>query len=60
MYYFIVRKSDNTYYCGTFTLSGFTSDWMDSSFYDDEVSAKKIADSISAHYNESFSVEKAA
>ena len=47
------------YYCGAFTLSGFTSEWMDSSFYDDEASATEVANSISKHYNESFSVEKA-
>jgi hypothetical protein len=58
MYHFIVRKSDNAYYCGSFTLSGFCTEWMDCSFYDSEASAKKIAEELSEHYNESFSVEK--
>ena len=58
MYYFIVRKSDNTYYCGALTLSGFCAEWMDSSFYETQDSAKQIAAGLSAHHNEAFSVEK--
>ena len=58
MHYFIVRKLDSTYYCATFTLSGFCEEWMDSAFYDDEVTAQTIADGLKNHYNESFEVEK--
>lgn len=57
MYYFIVRKSNQTYYCGAFTISGFCDDWADCSFYVNEDSAKKICDGLAEHYKESFNIK---
>jgi hypothetical protein len=58
MQYYIVRKSNNTYYCGAFTLSGFCSEWMDCSFYDTEDSAKEVAKGLSEYHNDEMTVEK--
>jgi len=58
MYYFIVRKSDSTFYCAAFTSTGFTTEWMDSTFYNSAEAAQTVANNLSYHFNEEFEVEK--